>query len=472
MKTVLITGCSAGGVGSELALRFASLGQTQESSNDGQNDKNKDKQKQGPQFHVFASLRTPSKADPRLASLPNVTLLALDVTSAESLSRAVRSVGEWCAAQEQERERSLPADGDSQSARRGKGKDEAEGKGKGRKDDRAAGGAKPWLDVLVNNAGLGYQVHALDYAEETARGVFDVNYWGTLAATRAFAPLLIEAGRRGKGDGADGGRGGIKGRGTLVNVCSVGAVTWIPTMGMSASFFFLLLSPSFLHLFPFSIGLGFRWPLLRVLLLSHPNCICSPPPPERVRADAVPLTKKGIYQPAKAAQRTLTQILRLELAPLGVRTVCLMMGGVKTRFADNTGGIKVPAGSLYEPIAARAEARRKEADTWGQEADVFAREVVDDIMKGKEGDVWRGGMARFVYWTTWLPGWVVVSFVFLSFCFFCRWVSCLRVSCLRVSCLRVSCLRVSHLCVFRGRPVDANAVLVCVISMLTVALWR
>ena len=67
-KSVLITGCSAGGIGSALVEAF---------------------QKKG--FHVFATARSTSKMEP-LAALDNVTLLQLDVTSRESIEEAVSVV--------------------------------------------------------------------------------------------------------------------------------------------------------------------------------------------------------------------------------------------------------------------------------------------------------------------------------------------------------------------------------------------
>ena len=68
LKTVLITGCSSGGIGHGLALEFARRG-----------------------FHVFATARSQSKmAD--LKELPNVTLLALDVISYSSIAEAVAGV--------------------------------------------------------------------------------------------------------------------------------------------------------------------------------------------------------------------------------------------------------------------------------------------------------------------------------------------------------------------------------------------
>jgi len=68
MRAVLITGCSAGGIGSSFATVF---------------------QKHG--YHVFATTRSVSKMS-HLESLANVTLLTLEVTSTESIAAAVAAV--------------------------------------------------------------------------------------------------------------------------------------------------------------------------------------------------------------------------------------------------------------------------------------------------------------------------------------------------------------------------------------------
>ena len=68
VKTVLITDCSAGSVGSALAEAF---------------------QKRG--MHVFAAARDPSRIS-HLQALSQVTLLALDPTSAPSVQAAVEDV--------------------------------------------------------------------------------------------------------------------------------------------------------------------------------------------------------------------------------------------------------------------------------------------------------------------------------------------------------------------------------------------
>lgn len=70
-KSVLITGCSAGGIGAGLAEVFREKG-----------------------YHVFATARTASKIPKTLADAPNVTVLTLDVVSSDSIAAAVKKVNE------------------------------------------------------------------------------------------------------------------------------------------------------------------------------------------------------------------------------------------------------------------------------------------------------------------------------------------------------------------------------------------
>jgi NADP-dependent 3-hydroxy acid dehydrogenase YdfG len=68
LKTVLITGCSDGGIGSALATTFHERG-----------------------YHVFATARNVSKMS-ALADLQNTTLLVLDVGDSGQISAAVEAV--------------------------------------------------------------------------------------------------------------------------------------------------------------------------------------------------------------------------------------------------------------------------------------------------------------------------------------------------------------------------------------------
>ncbi|RWA10091.1 hypothetical protein EKO27_g5010 [Xylaria grammica] len=67
-KTVLITGCSDGGIGSALAATFQQRG-----------------------YHVFATARDPSKMR-GLDGLPNVTFLTLDIVKSDDIKAAVEAV--------------------------------------------------------------------------------------------------------------------------------------------------------------------------------------------------------------------------------------------------------------------------------------------------------------------------------------------------------------------------------------------
>ncbi|ROT42885.1 NAD(P)-binding protein [Sodiomyces alkalinus F11] len=71
LKTVLVTGCSAGGIGAAIALALAKRG-----------------------HHVFATARMPSKIPSELSDLANVTVLSLDVTSPSSIADAVKAVAD------------------------------------------------------------------------------------------------------------------------------------------------------------------------------------------------------------------------------------------------------------------------------------------------------------------------------------------------------------------------------------------
>ena len=139
-KTVLITGCSAGGIGSALAFAFHARG-----------------------LKVYATARNLSKVSHLKDA--GIATVELDIASPASIAAAVGAV-----------------------------KAETDGT----------------LDVLVNNAGIGYQMPFLDASIDEARKLFDANVFGRMAVTQAFAPLLIAA------------------KGTIVNIGSISAIAPSP----------------------------------------------------------------------------------------------------------------------------------------------------------------------------------------------------------------------------------------------------
>lgn len=147
-KSVLITGCSDGGIGASLAQEFASNG-----------------------FRVFATARNPTKMA-TISTHANITLLTLDPTLPDSVKSVLKDVSELL-------------------------------------NDKG-------LDVLVNNAGQPLICPTLDVDIEEAKVMYDINLWGALRVTQAFAPLVIAA------------------KGTLVYTCSMSSAVRTPYLGVYA----------------------------------------------------------------------------------------------------------------------------------------------------------------------------------------------------------------------------------------------
>ena len=122
-KTVLVTGCSDGGVGSALAIALQEAG-----------------------FRVIASARSPA----RLSEVKGhaIETVVLEIQSEESLQGAVLEVSSL------------------------------------------TGGS---LDVLVNNAGMGYMMPLSDASVSKSKDLFDVNVWALLSTTQSFLPLLLQS---------------------------------------------------------------------------------------------------------------------------------------------------------------------------------------------------------------------------------------------------------------------------------------
>lgn len=116
MKTVLITGCSSG-FGRDIARYFLER-----------------------DWKVIATMRTPR--EDVLPHSPNLRILPLDVTDAESIRRAIEAAGP--------------------------------------------------IDALVNNAGIGWLGALEGMPMQTVREVFETNTLGTIAMTQAVLPQFRE----------------------------------------------------------------------------------------------------------------------------------------------------------------------------------------------------------------------------------------------------------------------------------------
>jgi len=74
------------------------------------------------------------------------------------------------------------------------------------------------IDVLINNAGIGYTGELVDTSYETWKKLIDVNFWGVLNMTYTFLPHMIK-----------------EQKGSIVNVSTGQAFFRLPTWGAYAS---------------------------------------------------------------------------------------------------------------------------------------------------------------------------------------------------------------------------------------------
>lgn len=316
-KSILITGCSDGGIGAAIALVLA---------------------KQG--HHVFATARDTAKIPEALRNLSNVTVLSLDVGDTASVAAAAQIVV-----------------------------------------DRGCG-----LHVLVNNAGIECLRPVLDIDIAVAQRLHDINLWGPLRMVQAFADLLIAS------------------RGRIVNISSSASVInspWICTFG-----FLIVPLEAWISSYPTQLNLTFT--LLHSFDVAFWQQCCG-------LANSNGFANLiAAYAASKAALNTLSETMRLELAPLGVSVVTILPGVIDSKLHVNgTASFDLPPTSRYaaikDIIAGWANGTAQPKDSLS--VDKFAELVVDDIMgTGKGGVVSRGPYAALLRCIgQWAPRWLAVN---------------------------------------------------------------
>ncbi|MGI9133848.1 MAG: SDR family oxidoreductase, partial [Rhodoferax sp.] len=104
----------------------------------------------------------------------------------------------------------------------------------------------------------------------------------------------------------------------------------------------------------------------------------------------------GAYCSSKAAIHSLSDALRMELAPFGIQVVTVQPGGVRSRFGDHAeAALRLPPGSLYLPVERGVRARAQAGQRNAQAAEEFVLPVVDAILAARPPPVVRGGTGRF-----------------------------------------------------------------------------
>src|SRR5277367_3272680 len=122
-----------------------------------------------------------------------------------------------------------------------------------------------------------------------------------------------------------------------------------------------------------------------------------------VSVASVPM--QGIYNASKAAAASLTETLRLELEPFGIKVIDMKTGAVKTNFVANMksnhgSSLKIPENSIYAPAREELEHAMSGGSSESRmvDADVWAKAVVTDLTrKSPPTVIWRGGSATLVW---------------------------------------------------------------------------
>ncbi|KAF7623636.1 putative short-chain dehydrogenases/reductase [Aspergillus flavus] len=115
----------------------------------------------------------------------------------------------------------------------------------------------------------------------------------------------------------------------------------------------------------------------------------------------------GIYSSSRSAGTRISETLRLEMAPLGVRVVTVILGGVQTsgNNPENIGDLELPPSSHYRKITSVIDRHKKTmVHPNKQNIEIAAKNVVDDVLHG-HGIFIRRGQASMLSWlcNTFLP---------------------------------------------------------------------
>jgi NAD(P)-dependent dehydrogenase (short-subunit alcohol dehydrogenase family) len=112
------------------------------------------------------------------------------------------------------------------------------------------------------------------------------------------------------------------------------------------------------------------------------------------------------YCSSKAAVHSITDALRMELAPFGILVVSIQPGGVRSSFGEHAeAAIRLPEGSLYRPVERGIRARAQAGQQGATPAEKFVGPVVEALLRNTPPRVIRGGAnsVRLPLLKRWLP---------------------------------------------------------------------
>jgi 1-acylglycerone phosphate reductase len=121
----------------------------------------------------------------------------------------------------------------------------------------------------------------------------------------------------------------------------------------------------------------------------------------------MPYVFGSAYNASKAALHMYSDTLRIELAPLGVRVLEIITGGVISNIARTNRTL--PPDSYYRPLTVEYEKRLTHSQALGMDTQTYARSCVRQVLGGegwlvKKRWIWEGKMSWFVWFVwNWLP---------------------------------------------------------------------
>jgi len=100
----------------------------------------------------------------------------------------------------------------------------------------------------------------------------------------------------------------------------------------------------------------------------------------------------GAYCGSKAALHSLSDVLRMELAPFGIHVITVQPGGIESGFgAAGTAAVRLPADSIYAPVAKNIRARARASQRGATPVAEFAGAVATGLLAATPAPVLRLG---------------------------------------------------------------------------------